>query len=97
MEELAAALGLPALPQRIECYDISHVQGRDVVGSMVVFEDGVPRKSDYRRFKIQGDERNDDVANMQQMLRRRLRYLTPGAPAVAPGKERKFEKRPSLL
>jgi len=97
MEELAAALSLPSLPQRIECYDISHVQGRDVVGSMVVFEDGAPRKSDYRRFKIQGDERNDDVANMQQMLRRRLRYLTAGAPSVAPGKERKFEKRPSLL
>ncbi len=97
MEELAGSLGLPALPQRIECYDISHVQGQNVVGSMVVFEDGAPRKSEYRRFKIQGDERNDDPANMQQMLRRRLRYLTPGALPQAPGKERKFEKRPSLL
>jgi len=97
MEELAASLSLPALPQRVECYDVSHVQGTNVVGSMVVFEDGAPRKSEYRRFKIQGDERNDDVANMQQMLRRRLRYLTADALPKAPGKERKFEKRPSLI
>jgi len=97
LEELAASLGLPALPQRIECYDISHVQGTNVVGSMVVFEDGVPKKSEYRRFKIQGDERNDDVANMQQMLRRRLRYLTADALPPAAGKERKFAKRPSLV
>ena len=75
LEELAAALSLPAVPQRIECYDISHVQGTNVVGSMVVFEGGVPKKSDYRRFKIQGAEANDDVANMAQMLRRRLRYI----------------------
>ena len=97
LEELAASLALPGLPQRIECFDISHVQGRDVVGSMVVFEDGRVAKAEYRRFKIQGDERNDDVANMQQMLRRRLRYLAPQAGPVAPGKERKFAKRPSLL
>jgi excinuclease ABC subunit C len=97
LEELAASLGLPALPQRIECYDISHVQGTNVVGSMVVFEDGIPKKGEYRRFKIQGDERNDDVANMQQMLRRRLRYLTADALPPAAGKERKFAKRPSLV
>ncbi len=97
LEELASSLGLPALPQRIECYDISHVQGTNVVGSMVVFEDGAPRKSEYRRFKIQGDERNDDVANMQQMLRRRLRYLTADAVPPGAGKERKFAKRPSLV
>ena len=96
LEELASSLNLPGLPQRIECYDISHVQGRNVVGSMVVFEDGKPAKNEYRRFKIQGDERNDDSANMQQMLRRRLRYLTADALPPA-GKERKFEKRPSLL
>jgi excinuclease ABC subunit C len=97
LEELASALGLPALPQRIECYDISHVQGTNVVGSMVVFEDGKPAKSEYRRFKIQGDERNDDFANMAQMLRRRLRYLTADALPPAAGKERKFARRPSLL
>lgn len=97
LEELAASLGLPALPARVECFDISHVSGTNVVGSMVVFEEGRPARSEYRRFKIQGDERNDDFANMKQMLARRLRYLTPEYQAAAPGKERKFAKRPSLL
>ena len=95
LEELAAALNLPAVPQRIEAYDISHVQGTNVVGSMVVFEDGKPKKSDYRRFKIQGTPANDDVANMAQMLRRRLRYLNDGSAQT--GKDKKFAKRPSLL
>src|SRR5450755_2382356 len=75
LAELASALDLPGPPRRIECFDISHVQGTDVFGSMVVFEDGRARKADYRRFKIQGAERNDDFANMAQMLQRRLRYL----------------------
>ena len=99
LEELAAALGLPALPNRIECYDISHVQGTNVVGSMVVFENGKAAKNEYRRFKIQGDEKNDDFANMQQMLRRRLRYLSPDGPAATQhmGREKKFAKRPGLL
>ena len=98
LDELAAALALPALPQRIECYDISHIQGHDVVGSMVVFEDGKPRKSEYRRFKIQGSEKNDDFANMAQMLRRRLRYLQPDADSrPSAGKEKKFARRPHLL
>lgn len=95
--ELAAALNLPAIPQRIECYDISHVQGTNVVGSMIVFEDGKAAKNEYRRFKIQGDERNDDFANMRQMLRRRLRYLMPDAGGVNMGREKKFAKRPNLL
>ena len=98
LDELAGALDLPALPTRIECYDISHIQGKAVVGSMVVFEDGKPRKADYRRFKIQGSEKNDDFANMAQMLRRRLRYLQPGAEdGKALGKDKKFGKRPHLL
>ncbi|MDQ6825091.1 MAG: excinuclease ABC subunit UvrC [Candidatus Eremiobacteraeota bacterium] len=98
LEELAAALGLPGLPQRIECYDISHVQGTNVVGSMVVFENGKPAKGEYRRFKIQGDERNDDFANMQQMLRRRLRYISPDDTQPKQlGREKKFAKRPGLL
>jgi len=97
LEELASALNLPALPARIECYDISHVQGTAVVGSMVVFEDGRPSKSQYRRFKIQGAEKNDDFANMAQMLRRRLRYLAPDASESATGQEKKFARRPSLL
>jgi excinuclease ABC subunit C len=95
--ELAAALNLPAIPQRIECYDISHVQGTNVVGSMIVFEDGKAAKNEYRRFKIQGDERNDDFANMRQMLRRRLRYLMPDVGGVNMGREKKFAKRPNLL
>jgi len=98
LDELAGALDLPGLPQRIECYDISHIQGKDVVGSMVVFEDGKPRKSEYRRFKIQGSEKNDDFANMAQMLRRRLRYLRPGVDDDATlGKDKKFARRPHLL
>ncbi|HXW76275.1 MAG TPA: excinuclease ABC subunit UvrC [Candidatus Eremiobacteraceae bacterium] len=97
LEELAAALALPALPQRIEAFDISHIQGRNVVGSMVVFEDGRPRKQEYRRFKIQGGEKNDDFANMAQMLRRRLRYLRPEADGDTRGKEKKFSRRPHLL
>ena len=96
LSELAAALNLSALPQRVECYDISHVQGTNVVGSLVVFEGARARKSDYRRFKIQGAEKNDDFANMAQMLRRRLRYLQADDDRAA-GKERKFAKRPDLL
>ena len=98
LEELAGALNLPGLPQRIECYDISHVQGTNVVGSMVVFENGKPAKAEYRRFKIQGDERNDDFANMQQMLRRRLRYLSPDTQSSTTlGRDKKFAKRPGLI
>ncbi len=95
LEELAAALDLPAVPTRIECYDISHVSGTNVVGSMVVFEEGKPAKGDYRRFKIQGVEVNDDPANMAQMLRRRLRYISPDVDVG--GKDKKFAKRPNLL
>ncbi|MBV8170949.1 MAG: excinuclease ABC subunit UvrC [Candidatus Eremiobacteraeota bacterium] len=101
LDELAAALDLPSLPARIEAFDISHVQGTNVVGSMVVFEDGRPKKSDYRRFKIQGAEVNDDPANMAQLLRRRLRYIAPLADGVldkrAGGEDKKFGRRPNLL
>lgn len=71
IDELQQALSLPKPPVRIECYDVSHMQGTHVVGSMVVFEKGQPRKSDYRKFKMR-HQRNDDFANMQEMLRRRL-------------------------
>jgi excinuclease ABC subunit C len=73
--ELQAALGLESVPKRIECYDVSHVQGTDVVGALVVFEDGRPRKDAYRRFRIKGGERNDDFANMRQVLVRRFRRV----------------------
>jgi excinuclease ABC subunit C len=72
LNELQDALGLPEAPLRIECYDMSHIQGSDYVGSMVVLEDGLPAKNQYRRFKIKGDQGNDDFAAMEQVLTRRL-------------------------
>jgi excinuclease ABC subunit C len=72
MEELRDALHLDRPPARIECYDISHTQGRQTVGSMVVFVQGAPRKSDYRRFNVQ-TVGNDDYGAMQEVLTRRLR------------------------
>ncbi len=73
--ELQEALGLVRAPLRIECYDMSHLQGTDYVGSMVVFEDGAPKNSDYRRFKIKTVEGNDDYAAMEEVLSRRLKAL----------------------
>ncbi|MFD5425705.1 excinuclease ABC subunit UvrC, partial [Streptomyces sp. NPDC127084] len=76
LEEIAAALDLDSAPLRIECFDISHLQGEDVVASMVVFEDGLPRKSEYRRFQIKGFEGQDDVRSMHEVISRRFkRYL----------------------
>ncbi|KUO22838.1 excinuclease ABC subunit UvrC [Streptomyces dysideae] len=76
LEEIADALGLDSAPLRIECYDISHLQGDDVVASMVVFEDGLQRKSEYRRFQIKGFEGQDDVRSMHEVITRRFRrYL----------------------
>jgi excinuclease ABC subunit C len=83
--ELAAALDLPEPPQRIECYDISNIQGTNPVASMVVFVGGRPKKSDYRRFKIRYDKGSNDFAMMAETLRRRLRYLR--ADTNAPGEE----------
>ncbi|GAA1907205.1 excinuclease ABC subunit UvrC [Streptomyces durmitorensis] len=77
LEEIAEALELDSAPLRIECYDISHLQGDDVVASMVVFEDGLARKSEYRRFQIKGFEGQDDVRSMHEVLTRRFkRYLS---------------------
>ncbi|MEX3104579.1 MULTISPECIES: excinuclease ABC subunit UvrC [unclassified Streptomyces] len=76
LEEIAEALGLDSAPLRIECFDISHLQGDDVVASMVVFEDGLARKSEYRRFQIKGFEGQDDVRSMHEVITRRFRrYL----------------------
>uniref|UniRef100_A0AAU3HV67 UvrABC system protein C n=1 Tax=Streptomyces sp. NBC_01393 TaxID=2903851 RepID=A0AAU3HV67_9ACTN len=76
LEEIAEALGLDSAPLRIECYDISHLQGDDVVASMVVFEDGLQRKSEYRRFQIKGFAGQDDVRSMHEVITRRFkRYL----------------------
>lgn len=76
LEEIAEALGLDSVPLRIECFDISHLQGDDVVASMVVFEDGLARKSEYRRFQIKSFQGQDDVRSMHEVIGRRFkRYL----------------------
>ncbi|MBD5607132.1 MAG: excinuclease ABC subunit C, partial [Candidatus Eremiobacteraeota bacterium] len=85
LTELAAALDLPDTPHRIECYDVSDIQGRNPTASMVVFVEGRAKKSDYRRFKIRYDLGSNDFAMMQETLRRRLRYLR--ADTNAPGEE----------
>jgi excinuclease ABC subunit C len=100
LEALQEALGLPQAPLRIECYDMSHLQGTDYVGSMVVLEDGLPRKSEYRRFKIRDVPGNDDYAAMEEVLTRRLRaLLEERARAEDPldGRPRKFAYPPQLL
>ncbi len=72
LAELGDVLGLPVAPLRIECYDISNLGPTDKVASMVVFEDGLPKRSDYRRFEIKGVEGQDDFASMEEVLERRL-------------------------
>ncbi|HKE72857.1 MAG TPA: excinuclease ABC subunit UvrC [Acidimicrobiales bacterium] len=97
LNELQEALGLPEAPLRIECYDMSHIQGTDYVGSMVVMEDGLPKKSDYRRFKVRTVPGNDDFAAMEEVLTRRLTaYIDERA---LPVNERtgKFSYPPQLL
>lgn len=76
MSELQEALSLPYPPRRIECYDISNIQGSNAVGSMVVFEDGKPRKAHYRRFQIKSVEGVDDYSMMREMLTRRFKRLS---------------------
>jgi len=76
LEELQVALDLPTAPLRIECIDVSNLQGTEIVASMVVFEDGLPRKNEYRRFVIRGTEGQNDVAAMYETVSRRFRrYL----------------------
>ena len=90
LEEIQDALGLDEAPLRIECYDVSNLQGTEVVASMVVFEDGLARKSEYRRFVIRGVDGQNDVASIHEVLTRRFRRLlddraattTDGAQAV---------------
>ncbi|MGH9100899.1 MAG: excinuclease ABC subunit UvrC, partial [Acidimicrobiales bacterium] len=87
--ELQEALGLPEAPLRIECYDMSHLQGTDYVGSMVVFEDALAKKSDYRKFVVKQVPGNDDYAAMREVLTRRLGALLAerrrAAARAAPG------------
>ena len=96
LRSLQDTLHLSEPPLRIECYDISTIQGRHTVGSMVVFEDGLPKKSQYRRFKIKSIDGQDDFAAMEEMLRRRFTaYL---AEQRLPADERgRFSYPPSLI
>uniref|UniRef100_UPI002FC65B23 excinuclease ABC subunit UvrC n=1 Tax=Aeromicrobium sp. TaxID=1871063 RepID=UPI002FC65B23 len=105
LEEIQEALGLPTAPLRIECYDISNLQGTEIVASMVVFEDGLPRKSEYRRFTIR-HEGQSDVAAMHEVITRRFeRFLKARenddgeGPGIDPdtGKPRRFAYAPSLI
>ena len=74
LQEIGAALGLAQPPFRIECFDMSHLQGTNYVGSMVVFEDALPKKSDYRHFNVKEILGNDDAGAMEEVVRRRLAY-----------------------
>ncbi len=103
LQNIQESLGLADAPLRIECVDISHVQGTDVVGSLVVFEDGLPRKSDYRHFAIReaaGDGRSNDVASIAEVTRRRFRRHVQDADradeVVAADRPRRFAYPPNL-
>jgi excinuclease ABC subunit C len=99
LDELRSRLDLPEAPLRIECFDISHLGGTEVVGSMVVFEDGLPRPASYRRFKLRVDA-NDDPAAMREVVRRRFeRLITEGAGPLdaEEGRRRSFAYPPQLV
>jgi excinuclease ABC subunit C len=97
LNELQDALGLPDAPLRIECYDMSHIQGTDYVGSMVVMEDGLPKKSDYRRFRVRTVPGNDDFAAMEEVLTRRLSAYIDGRALPVSERTGKFSYPPQLL
>lgn len=101
LTELQDYLQLPEAPLRIECYDMAHLQGTDYVGSMVVMEDGLPVKREYRRFKVKTVQGNDDYAAMEEVLTRRLSaYLEErevGTTTTDDGKPKKFAYPPQLL
>ena len=93
---LQDALGLPEAPLRIECYDISNLQGTEIVASMVVMEDGLPKRSDYRRFKMRHQDGQDDFASMEEVLTRRFkRYLQERDEGARTGK--RFAYPPNLV
>ncbi len=109
LEEIQESLGLPTAPLRIECYDVSNLQGTEIVASMVVFEDGLPRKSEYRRFTVR-HEGQSDVGAMYEVITRRLERLLKARAEEAKqasdddgpidpetGRPRKFAYAPSLI
>ena len=95
LSELGRSLGLEQAPLRIECYDISNLGPTDKVGSMVVFEDGLPKRTDYRRFEIKGVRGQDDFASMEEMLQRRFARIRPDG--TEEEKKRRFAYPPSLV
>lgn len=97
LNELQDHLGLPFAPLRIECYDMSHIQGSDYVGSMVVMEDGLPKKSEYRRFKIREVDQNDDFAAMEEVLTRRLTAYLADRERPPGDRQGRFAYPPQLL
>jgi len=97
LNALQEALGLPEAPLRIECYDMSHLQGTDYVGSMVVMEDGLPKPQEYRRFKVRTVEQNDDYAAMGEVLTRRLRAYLAERDKPVEERRRRFAYPPELL
>lgn len=97
LSDLAERLGLDQAPLRIECYDISNLGATDKVGSMVVFEDGLPKRSDYRRFEIKGVAGQDDFASMNEMLTRRFTRLLKERDERSTEKPRRFSYPPSLV
>ncbi len=98
LAELGSVLGLEEAPLRIECYDVSNTGPTDTVGSMVVFEDGLPKRADYRRFEIKGVPGQDDFASMEEMLRRRFaRLRAESAAGEAPRRRRRFSYPPALV
>ncbi len=97
LNALQDALDLPVAPLRIECFDMSHIQGSDYVGSMVVMEDGVPKKSDYRRFKIKEASVHDDLAAMEEVLSRRLAALIEERDRPVGERPHRFAYPPQLL
>jgi excinuclease ABC subunit C len=96
LSELADQLGLEQAPLRIECYDISNLGPTDTVGSMVVLEDGLPKRADYRRFEIKSVPGQDDFASMEEMLTRRFSRLLKEKDE-APGGRRRFSYPPALV
>jgi excinuclease ABC subunit C len=97
LTELQDALDLREAPLRIECFDMSHLQGTDYVGSMVVLEDGLAKRADYRRFKVKTVGGNDDYAAMEEVLTRRLSALKVDDRTDGSGRPRRFAYRPNLL
>jgi len=97
LEQLKHYLGLKMSPLRIECYDMSHLQGTNYVGSMVVMEDGLLKRPDYRRFKVNSVGGNDDYAAMREVLLRRLRRIDEDANSAGGGRPARFSYPPQLL